>query len=70
MIQMGKKLKMAYQISWNHEWGMIDNAQSYNYYDHSEGYLLRKCTGDLQSLCSASAAISGDAAVGGCKDIQ
>ena len=61
---------MAYQISWNRDWGMINNVQSHNRYDHSEGYLLRKCTVDCQSLCSASTAISGDAAVGGCKDIQ
>ena len=46
---------------------MIDNAQSHNHYDHSEGAHMRKCIVIRQALCSASSAISGDAAEGGAR---
>ena len=51
--------------------GELNALQIRNYYnDHSEGCHVRKCTVVRQTLCSASSAISGDAAEGGCKDIQ
>ena len=51
--------------------GELKALQFHNYYhDHSEGVCMRKCTVVRQALCSASSAISGDAAEGGCKDIQ
>ena len=53
--------------------GELKALEFHNYYnDHSEGWRVRKCTVVRQTLCSASSAISGDAAEGGggCKDIQ
>ena len=52
--------------------GELNTLQVYNHYyhDHSEGDQLWKCAVIWQALFSASTAISGDAAEGGCKDIQ
>ena len=51
--------------------GELNALKCHNHYnDHSEGVHMRKCTVVRQALCSASSAISGDAAEGGCKDIQ
>ena len=70
-IQTFYKLKMVYGE--NHTLG--DGAQyAFNPTTITTtvrtGCMQRECTGPRYHLCSASSAVSGDAAEGGCKDIQ
>ena len=47
--------------------GELNAPQSHINYDHIEGCHMRKCKVIRQALCSASSAISGDAAEGGAR---